>query len=580
MASGEKNYPMKGDNQNPAVSLTGIELDTYRVYRPGDSGGHSPEAGGGGGDFSMRDILYTLFRHKWKILTSFVLFSLLGAWFVSIQRDFYTSEARLMVQGGRAELGIDPSASGENFLQPTRGRAEVRNEIAILQSRALAEDVVDTLGPERVLRPPAYLRMLEAGYEEPVVETEPLLARVATGVGNVLNGTLELLNLKPAPLTDREIAINVLMKNLEIQETMSGSNVIAVRYTARNPEQAQFILENFVDRYQLKHIEVHSSRLSPDFFREEAQRYKEKLEVIEDMLDQRRKELDVASLELEIQNKLSEINSYDIALRETEGAILALEARMRTLKRALDAPEDESDETMMMPEQADPSLEPIRARLFSLRAEEIDLLRRYKENSREVRDIREQIKELESLLTDQSEINPAIRRSMNPQRLQMQADYNNLRGELEAEMARRDHLRQNLDEAKRKNAVLLASQSEFITLERQRQELEDKYRRYEESAQTTQIQQDLDRNRVGNVSVLQAATLPIFSEKNMRKMLAFLAFSVFLGLAGGIGLAFGLEFFDHSFKTSEEIEKKLGLPVLVAIPHMRGHRPEVKEETA
>ena len=37
---------------------------------------------------------------------------------------------------------------------------------------------------------------------------------------------------------------------------------------------------------------------------------------------------------------------------------------------------------------------------------------------------------------------------------------------------------------------------------------------------------------------------------------------MFLGLLGGLGLAFILEFFDESLKSQEDVRRRLGLPVL------------------
>ena len=72
--------------------------------------------------------------------------------------------------------------------------------------------------------------------------------------------------------------------------------------------------------------------------------------------------------------------------------------------------------------------------------------------------------------------------------------------------------------------------------------------------------------------------MPMVSTKSQRKMLALLAFGAFMGLAVGLGMAFTLEFVDHSLKTSEDVEAKLGLPVLVALPRMRGHKPVIGGE--
>jgi len=48
-----------------------------------------------------------------------------------------------------------------------------------------------------------------------------------------------------------------------------------------------------------------------------------------------------------------------------------------------------------------------------------------------------------------------------------------------------------------------------------------------------------------------------------------LALGLFLGVFGGIGLAFFSEHFDHTFKKPQDIEEKLKLPMLASIPSSR-----------
>ena len=67
-----------------------------------------------------------------------------------------------------------------------------------------------------------------------------------------------------------------------------------------------------------------------------------------------------------------------------------------------------------------------------------------------------------------------------------------------------------------------------------------------------------------NVSVVDRAETPR-SPSSPRKLLS-LMLSGFLGLAGGVGLAFFLEFFDDRLMSTEQIERELRLPSLALVP--------------
>ena len=69
-----------------------------------------------------------------------------------------------------------------------------------------------------------------------------------------------------------------------------------------------------------------------------------------------------------------------------------------------------------------------------------------------------------------------------------------------------------------------------------------------------------------NVSVLDPAIAPQ-SPVKPRKMLN-MAIAGFLGAFVGVGLAFLLEYLDTTFKSPEEVEAYLGLPILGRTPHL------------
>jgi succinoglycan biosynthesis transport protein ExoP len=70
-----------------------------------------------------------------------------------------------------------------------------------------------------------------------------------------------------------------------------------------------------------------------------------------------------------------------------------------------------------------------------------------------------------------------------------------------------------------------------------------------------------------NISVVDRAEVPGYPfTPNPRRNLLI---AIFLGLFGGVGLAFLFEHLDDTIKQSDEVEQQLGLPVLGLIPHTR-----------
>jgi succinoglycan biosynthesis transport protein ExoP len=49
-----------------------------------------------------------------------------------------------------------------------------------------------------------------------------------------------------------------------------------------------------------------------------------------------------------------------------------------------------------------------------------------------------------------------------------------------------------------------------------------------------------------------------------------LALGFFLGIFGGLGLAFFSEYLDHSIKTPQDVVEKVKLQLLASIPYLKG----------
>ena len=84
--------------------------------------------------------------------------------------------------------------------------------------------------------------------------------------------------------------------------------------------------------------------------------------------------------------------------------------------------------------------------------------------------------------------------------------------------------------------------------------------------------------RMTNVRVVHYASIP---EIPVISRMSLIQIGGLLGLLMGLGLAFVLEFFDHSLGNKEDVEYYLELPLLASIPEMNlagGRRNTVLSE--
>ena len=71
----------------------------------------------------------------------------------------------------------------------------------------------------------------------------------------------------------------------------------------------------------------------------------------------------------------------------------------------------------------------------------------------------------------------------------------------------------------------------------------------------------------GNIQIIESVEMPEKPVSPNKKMNIAIAFA--LGLMVGVGLALLLEFLDNTFKTKEQVERELEIPVLGTIPQVK-----------
>lgn len=75
----------------------------------------------------------------------------------------------------------------------------------------------------------------------------------------------------------------------------------------------------------------------------------------------------------------------------------------------------------------------------------------------------------------------------------------------------------------------------------------------------------VDIKKVDSVSIVDSAMTPINPVKPNKQLNVLIAFIV--GLMASVGLVFLIEYMDNTVKTSDDVEKLLGIPVLGVIPN-------------
>ena len=92
---------------------------------------------------------------------------------------------------------------------------------------------------------------------------------------------------------------------------------------------------------------------------------------------------------------------------------------------------------------------------------------------------------------------------------------------------------------------------------------EENYLLYLRKEEEARISDALDRGRILNVVIAQAASAPLLPSNHRFFMVLF---GLLVATLISVGLAFGSEYLDSTFRIPDELESFLNLPVLAAMP--------------
>ncbi len=479
---------------------------------------------------TLRDFLTILFKHRTKMEAVFLGIVSMVIIGLALSTPTYEARSSVLIKLGREYL-YQPEVGRDRTpvisLNQQNHEETINSEIQILTDRDLAEKVITAIGMEKL-----YPDLAEKKF--------------------------------PKGVTAKEVAIIEFGKKLKV-EGVKRSNVIDVSFQHNDPRLAARAVDLLLDYFKEKHLQVYSDP-KPSFLEEQLADYRRKLKTSEDALQTFKQARAVYSLDEQRKLILEQRMKLDTAYKETENAISGLQEKLRSL-RAQSRAMMEDGNAFASSEQGN-IITDAKSKMLELRLKEQDLLVRYKEDSLPVKDVRKQIRMTTNFLAAQEkDVTSKVRtgnlvyQAAEKERIQTEAD-------LSAQKARLASLG---PQAARVNAELREldhQEKDFQGLKREAAINEANYQVYVQKYEEARISDDMNRKKMANVSIIQAAAVPIKPVKP--KKLADIALSIVLGAAAAVGAALFSEYLGRTFNTAQDVERRLGLPVLASIagsPH-------------
>ena len=482
---------------------------------------------------SLRDILYILFRDKYRILVV-TLSALIGAsvW-LAFQNSIYVAESHVLVRVGKEKLsGIESYAKDNyNILFQERGQ-DIHNGIEIIKDNQLAYAVLSKLRPlmQPAPAPKGWFKLLKYQVKELFSTVKEWLVK-----------PLYWLGLRTR-LSEEEMLVRALQGSLAV-EAIEDTDIIRVSFGWPDPQFAALAVNTFVDEFLTKYIKVSENALSETFYRDQFAKQQKKLTDAEAALSSFRAEHGITDLALQKSILLKEISEEESALNE----VTIRYQEYLTLRDGVAEALHRGDDWIQTPEfrqRGTVDLTALDRQFFDLAAKRAQLSTTHTARSVEMQHILEQMGQLR----EQKAQNLISFFTMNMQTASQEKSF--LEGRLRV---KRDLL-----------AGLDRQTSRLADLELQRGMAEQNYTTYRKKAEELRVSDQLNDLRISGARIVSEARAPSVSTSPRRGLVLGLA--VLLGLFLGVGYSAVAEYFNHTFRDNEDVERILGAHLLMTVP--------------
>ncbi|MCK5901747.1 MAG: polysaccharide biosynthesis tyrosine autokinase [Cocleimonas sp.] len=468
-------------------------------------------------ELSLHEIFSIIWRRKWLIGFS-ILFALTLAMFFTLSANStYRANATIQIErkgpevvsfGKTDNLGGEVDSLNDPFF---------RTRYETLKSRQMLSQVIE----ETNLR-----GSLLGEHDKP-----PLSDRIKTRLG------------LPLPVENRHPdAVDLpqlLLARLLIQP-IDKTHLVEVYYEGRSPQEAKDVVSSLVNNFIKSQIDSHSETgdFAKEFLNKKVEDARERLRISEEALVTYSNKKGILTIDENQTRHVTKLNELNSALVQAEIAHSAAKSKYRAAQRSGHSPQSLSN----------PVIIDLKSRLVGLEGRYQDKLKLFKPSYPDMKRLQQQINAIRSKLRKESgTIKGAIGSALKAEYLAAKRQEQRLRSELS-----------------RFNKKLRGLQDSGVDYNKLKRDVESNARLYKKLLQRVEEVSIASSINTSSIKIVDPAVKPIkkYSPKpSLNLIIGFLS-----GLFLGLGLAFLREALDQSVRSTEDLQRITGLPVLGLVP--------------
>jgi capsular exopolysaccharide synthesis family protein len=476
-------------------------------------------------DPHLRDYWYVLRRHRWIVLTCFLVTVITVVTATFVQQSIYKATATIQIDRAAPKVlkfeEVSPSANKEtdDYYQ---------TQYKLLTSYSLAERVVKLL-------------KLDTNPEFSTSSTQGPASPTWAWLGGLVGA------IRPQPSTEQEASgeiaatespvVQRFLKKLDI-EPVKNTRLVKIAFLSASPDLsaqvANAMAENFIE--QSIEQKIGATKYAGDFLAKQIQDVRIKLESSDELLQQFARQKQYLVLDEKQEQTTRQLSLLTDALMKARSDRLAKEALYR---------QTQGQDFQSLPSVLENILiGDLKKEYFRLQAEYRKLSETFLPDYPRMVALKSNIDEVKSRLDSE-----------------VQKIVEGLRSSYEA-ASKSEHLMQT--SVDRQKQVTLKTNDDSIQYNILKREVDinrELYAGLLQRMKETAVSAGLDST---NIQITDPAKVPLWPDRP--KKLLNLTLGIVLGLSLGIGLAFFADYLDNTVNKIEEVESTFALPILGAVP--------------
>jgi uncharacterized protein involved in exopolysaccharide biosynthesis len=346
-------------------------------------------------------------------------------------------------------------------------------------------------------------------------------------------------------------------------EPLRRTTLIRVTYLSSDPAVATRVLSELARLYLEKHLTLHRPPGAYEFFTAQAERFRAELSAAEARLKQYGRQEHVVSADVEREGTLERLADFEAGREQARSAIADATRRMAEIEAEIAA--TPARHTTQVRTWANAELiRQLKSRVLDLELQQAEMLRKFTPTYRPVVEVTQQLAQVRAALvtTERAPFTDETT-DQNPTHQWLQSELARVKTERGASIARANALADSVREYREKARRLDDKATAQQDLRRTTKSAEENYLLYRRKQEEARISDALDRTRIANVALADAPSVPGTSSTGSAWILML---GAILSILAGTGITYLLNALSPYFRTPEEVESALDVPVLATFP--------------